>query len=342
MSFAFNFFAASDCGETGAPPGDAPPPAARAPAPAAGGPRATSPLEVVAADLSAAAAAVGAWSVVRVDGGGGGGGALALRRPALPPGGVDALTGAAGADVVRGVYEGGGKVWECTLDVLRLVCGGGGGGGGAGVRGRAVLDLGAGAGLLAAACVRLGARAVVAQDLNASVLAGLTAPTLGAALADAALADAAPGGAGEGAGRAGVPPVLLLAGSWTALADSLTGGGGGSSSGDGGGGDGRGAGAPAAAGARPPFPPRSVDVVVSAETLYDPGEYAPLLAVLRAALAPGGRALFGTKRLYFGAGLGGGSDAFEAAARAAGFAVARVATVQDGASMTRDVLELTA
>nr|SVE71271.1 EOG090X0C09 [Daphnia similis]SVE71903.1 EOG090X0C09 [Daphnia similis] len=77
------------------------------------------------------------------------------------------------SDVISGVYEGGLKIWECTLDLLdylnkesiqfdRLD----------------VLDLGCGSGLLGMHALRKGAQSVHFQDYNAEVLSLCTIPNV--------------------------------------------------------------------------------------------------------------------------------------------------------------------
>jgi 2-polyprenyl-3-methyl-5-hydroxy-6-metoxy-1,4-benzoquinol methylase len=175
-------------------------------------------------------------------------------------------------DVAEGVYEGGLKLWECCADLLSFLA--------AlppaaqplrpGVR---VLDLGTGAGVLAAVALRAGCD-VVAQDLNAEVLALATGPN---AVAAVAAAD------GDWAAAAAVAAarLRLVAGSWAAVA----------------------------AAAQPPSSAvaGAFDVVLSSETLYRPATVPVLLDALAARLAPGGVALLATKRFYFG--VGGGTRA---------------------------------
>ncbi|KAK7930834.1 hypothetical protein WMY93_007229 [Mugilogobius chulae] len=77
------------------------------------------------------------------------------------------------SDLISGVYEGGLKVWECTYDLLNLIekdietFGG-----------KAVLDLGCGAGLLGILALKRGAMHVHFQDYNSTVIEQLTVPTV--------------------------------------------------------------------------------------------------------------------------------------------------------------------
>jgi hypothetical protein len=97
------------------------------------------------------------------------------------------------------------------------------------------------------------------------------------------------------------------------------------------------------------FEPRKLDrlagacgVIVASEVLYREEHYGDIAAILAFALAPGGVAVIGTKRVYFGAALGGGSASFVASVAAAGCGLAaRVdGSVEDGRSMTRDIVVL--
>lgn len=196
---------------------------------------------------------------------------------------------------------------------------------------RHVLDLGAGTGLLGCAALALGAQHVTFQDLNAGVLQHITAANI-ALNAPAQLP---------------VPlPVTLLAGDWASVLQGVR----------------EGARECTAVGKH------TVQLVLSSETLYDPRLYSVLLDLIAEVLArptaaqagagagtgdgeagtaaargEGGRALFATKRYYYGEGLGGGSATFLEAARAhpAGFHAERVASVEDGRTMIRDILQLT-
>ncbi|XP_040905924.1 histidine protein methyltransferase 1 homolog [Toxotes jaculatrix] len=77
------------------------------------------------------------------------------------------------SDLIPGVYEGGLKVWECTYDLLELIEKDGETFGG-----KAVLDLGCGAGLLGILALKRGARHVHFQDYNSTVIEQLTVPNV--------------------------------------------------------------------------------------------------------------------------------------------------------------------
>ncbi|CAJ1067597.1 histidine protein methyltransferase 1 homolog [Xyrichtys novacula] len=77
------------------------------------------------------------------------------------------------SDLISGVYEGGLKVWECTYDLLELIEKDG-----ETFRGKAVLDLGCGAGLLGILALKRGAMQVHFQDYNSTVIEQLTVPNV--------------------------------------------------------------------------------------------------------------------------------------------------------------------
>ena len=88
---------------------------------------------------------------------------LALASPALE-----------GTDLESGVYEGGLKVWDCSLDLVRFV------GARPGLtRGKRVLELGCGQGLPGIAALQFGQAATLTlQDFNKEVLDCATGPCL--------------------------------------------------------------------------------------------------------------------------------------------------------------------
>ncbi len=227
---------------------------------------------------------------------------------------ADAVSGCAGADVVRGEYEGGAKVWEATADLLALLPA-------LRLRDARVLDLGCGAGLAGVGALGEGAAHVVFSDLNDAVLERVTAPTVAANAAAAAAA------AGRAAGSA-----LLLAGPWAALLAAARGDGArvrdAAAGGDG-----------AATAARAALA-RRFDVILSAETAYRPAACATLAALAAALLTPRGAAFFATKRFYFGAELGGGTDALLAALRnEPGLAAAVIREATD-CGVARDIVRV--
>ncbi|XP_075045808.1 histidine protein methyltransferase 1 homolog [Mixophyes fleayi] len=75
------------------------------------------------------------------------------------------------SDLISGVYEGGMKIWECTFDLIRYfededVI----------FRGKRVLDLGCGAGLLGIVALKRKAKEVHFQDYNSTVIEEITIP----------------------------------------------------------------------------------------------------------------------------------------------------------------------
>uniref|UniRef100_A0A8C5L1U0 Histidine protein methyltransferase 1 homolog n=1 Tax=Jaculus jaculus TaxID=51337 RepID=A0A8C5L1U0_JACJA len=77
------------------------------------------------------------------------------------------------SDLIPGVYEGGLKIWECTIDLLAYLTK-------AKVKfsGQKVLDLGCGSGLLGITAFKRGAREIHFQDYNSFVIEKVTLPNV--------------------------------------------------------------------------------------------------------------------------------------------------------------------
>ena len=86
--------------------------------------------------------------------------------------------------------------------------------------------------------------------------------------------------------------------------------------------------------------PESVDLVLAAETIYSPAQYPRHVAVLKHCMKPpNGEALIAAKSYYFG--VGGGTSLFTAAVEKDGtFEVDTVASFSDGASNVREILRV--
>lgn len=253
-------------------------------------------------------------------------------------------------DLVSGVYEGGFKTWECSVDLceylaaewpaLR-----------AGRRGLRVAELGCGAALPAALTLALAAldeqseqvgqptpvvHELWAQDYNRQVLQSLSWPNF---KLNGLAHRAADGG------------VRLLAGDWAACAQPMLRGGE----------EPPGEGAPAPkrprgeAGAATPeaaregAPARRFDLVLSADTIYSGASIGKLWALTRDLLEPeGGLALIAAKSYYFG--VGGSVAQLKAAVEADGTGAARglrytartVAQFADGKSNVREIVRIEA
>lgn len=237
-------------------------------------------------------------------------------------------------DVVQGEYEGGAKVWECTSDVIEWLLSGAAA---SALRpGCHVLDLGCGAAMLAAFALSRGAGHVTCQDLNLSVLRDVSAPNLRLNMTPAAAVSAAAAASQE---------VHLLAGPWESLATALST-------------DSESSGRSTAASVGSDGPSvswlrSSIDLLLASEVLYRESHYAPLLSIIRSTLCPDGVAVIGSKRTYFGAELGGSSLSFvdfvnasdaaassvsDSSAKARHLRASIAATLEDGRSMTRDII----
>uniref|UniRef100_A0A3Q3MIY4 protein-histidine N-methyltransferase n=1 Tax=Labrus bergylta TaxID=56723 RepID=A0A3Q3MIY4_9LABR len=174
------------------------------------------------------------------------------------------------SDLISGVYEGGLKVWECTYDLLELIEKDGETFGG-----KAVLDLGCGAGLLGILALKRGARQVHFQDYNSTVIEQLTE-------------DEEKDGISPPKKRAAdlsQDPLLakcrFFSGDWSTFLALV----------------------------KKEEPHPKYDIIFTAETIYNTAYYPALHETLHKLLAPDGLVYLATKSHYFG--VGGGLHLFE-------------------------------
>lgn len=206
------------------------------------------------------------------------------------------------SDLICGVYEGGLKVWECTYDLLELIEKEG-----QTFTGKAVLDLGCGAGLLGILALKRGARQVHFQDYNSTVIEQLTVSNVIINLLgdddDEEDSDDQQGGKGGGKIKAkqdlkeDIPPpkkrtidvsqhpllakCRFFSGDWSTFLDLLI---------------------------KEDKPPK-FDIILTSETIYNTAYYPALHETLENLLAPDGLVYLATKSHYFG--VGGGLHLFE-------------------------------
>ncbi|XP_074501841.1 histidine protein methyltransferase 1 homolog [Sebastes fasciatus] len=211
------------------------------------------------------------------------------------------------SDLISGVYEGGLKVWECTYDLLELIEKDG-----ETFEGKAVLDLGCGAGLLGILALRRGARQVHFQDYNSTVIEQLTVPNVIVNCQEDDEVDSEDDTEGRGKGktdgfkkkveekqevkdgspspkkRASDPsqhPLLakcrFFSGDWSTFLALL----------------------------KKEDPQPKYDIIFTAETIYNTAYYPALHETLHKLLAPHGLVYLATKSHYFG--VGGGLHLFE-------------------------------
>ncbi|KAK2824263.1 hypothetical protein Q5P01_021438 [Channa striata] len=213
------------------------------------------------------------------------------------------------SDLISGVYEGGLKVWECTYDLLELIEQQG-----ATFGGKAVLDLGCGAGLLGILALKRRARQVHFQDYNSTVIEELTVPNVILNCQQHDEADSEDDKEGRGKGKtekeadcemkkdkeevtdSNPPPkkravdpsqhpllakCCFFSGDWsTFLALVLK-----------------------------TDPPPKYDIIFTSETIYNTAYYPVLHETLHKLLAPDGLVYLATKSHYFG--VGGGLHLFK-------------------------------
>lgn len=206
------------------------------------------------------------------------------------------------SDLISGVYEGGLKVWECTYDLLELIEKDGETFGG-----KAILDLGCGAGLLGILALKRGARQVHFQDYNSTVIEQLTVSNviLNCQEDDEVDSDDDKEGRDKGGGKMktkqevkdGNPPTKkravdlsqqpLLAkcrffsGDWSTFLALVN----------------------------KEDPQPKYDIIFTSETIYNTAYYPVLHETFHKLLAPDGLVYLATKSHYFG--VGGGLHLFE-------------------------------
>ncbi|PWA25995.1 histidine protein methyltransferase 1 homolog [Gambusia affinis] len=211
------------------------------------------------------------------------------------------------SDLISGVYEGGLKVWECTYDILEIMEKEG-----ETFSGKTVLDLGCGAGLLGILALKRGARQILFQDYNSTVIEQLTVPNviLNCEEDDEVEGDGEKKGKGKGKKQedgcvekgkedlnSGSPPpkkraadlskhplmrkCLFYSGDWRTFLPLVL--------------------------KKEPQP--KFDIIFTSETIYNTCYYPALHETLHKLLGPSGLVYLATKSHYFG--VGGGLHLFE-------------------------------
>lgn len=204
------------------------------------------------------------------------------------------------SDVVPRVYEGGFKLWECALDLLRFLSEDST----LAIEGASVGELGCGHGLPAIHCLARGAARASLQDLNEDVLRTVTIPNL---LRNqvATREDLAPGRGGGGRSRS----VELFSGSWQD---------------------------PRLAGLMGRC---QYDLLLSSDTLYSLESIPHLLSLIEDLLAPGGVALVAAKRFYFGVG-GSTVEFVSQVQKRPSLSASVVKVFEDGQSNIREIIRV--
>jgi predicted nicotinamide N-methyase len=227
-------------------------------------------------------------------------------------------------DVVKSVYEGGFKLWECALDVMRYLC----------IElskqhaetptqsmnGLNVLELGCGHGLPSLFAIRCGANHVVMQDLNREVLTNLTVPNaIRNSVADMKQASSSQ---------------VIHASSITDRASFVVG-------------DWRNADISSAIAAPVQAHTNNhdeslaqFDLILTSDTLYSLDTSKALLQQITNLLKPSGRALVAAKRFYFGVG-GSTTDFMELVESYAALECQVVRVFADGSSNIREIVQVT-
>ncbi|XP_037322115.1 histidine protein methyltransferase 1 homolog [Pungitius pungitius] len=201
------------------------------------------------------------------------------------------------SDLISGLYEGGLKVWECTYDLLERLENAGETFGG-----KAVLDLGCGAGLLGILALQRGARQIHFQDYNSTVIEQLTVPNVILNCQEDDEIDSEEDKEGSGMGKVqeedsckekeriraadlsqhhSLAKCRFFSGDWSTFLAFLK--------------------------KEDPLP--KYNIIFTCETIYNPAYYPALHETLHELLAPGGLVYLATKSHYFG--VGGGLHLFE-------------------------------
>ena len=238
-----------------------------------------------------------------------------LRPPAPPPSTLPSSHPSLTSDVIPHLYEGGFKVWDCAIDLLRFLsshplslspsptsrsCL-------SPVPSPFVtLELGCGVGLPSLyLLLTYPAVHCTLQDLNREVLTHSTMPTFRLNLTPTPT----PSSSSPSPSHPLLTRCRFLSGDWSS--PSLL----------------------------PLLFPRCYQLILTSDTLYNPTSIPPLLHLIAHSLSPTGRVLVGSQRFYFG--VGGGSGELMRQVHADGrFECEVVSSVEDGRSTIRDVIEM--
>ncbi|XP_063790395.1 histidine protein methyltransferase 1 homolog isoform X2 [Pseudophryne corroboree] len=186
------------------------------------------------------------------------------------------------SDLISGVYEGGMKIWECTFDLMKyleeedVV-----------FKGKRVLDLGCGAGLLGIVALKRKAKEVHFQDYNSTVIEEITIPNILVNCdSDDVNENIEEKPSGKRYKKSGMKAGLLFScrffsGDWSHFRILM----------------------------QNEMPPMQYDIILTSETIYNPSYYSALHDIFQHLLAPNGIVYLTSKSHYFG--VGGGVHLFE-------------------------------
>ncbi|XP_072261537.1 histidine protein methyltransferase 1 homolog [Pyxicephalus adspersus] len=189
----------------------------------------------------------------------------------------------ANSDLISGVYEGGMKIWECTFDLLKYIEDED-----VTFKGKTVLDLGCGAGLLGIVALKQKAKEVHFQDYNSTVIEEITIPNAVVNCDNGEESGNVTEGPSKKKLRKSQTPADLLtkcrffSGDWsnfTRLMQNQT-------------------------------PPMKYDIILTSETIYNTDYYVALHSLFQHLLSENGTVYLASKSHYFG--VGGGVLLFEA------------------------------
>ena len=166
------------------------------------------------------------------------------------------------SDLRSGVYEGGFKIWECSIDLVEFLASNN-----ANLQDKDVLELGCGAGLPALYCLVCGADFVCFQDFNEEVIDYFTVPNIICNLKQQSpnIDDSCLAGLVN-------KKTLMLSGDWVDVCTCLK------------------------------TKNKKFDLILSSETIYNTENYEKLHKLLCDCLKENGLALLANKSYYFGVG----------------------------------------
>uniref|UniRef100_A0A8C5LUX4 protein-histidine N-methyltransferase n=1 Tax=Leptobrachium leishanense TaxID=445787 RepID=A0A8C5LUX4_9ANUR len=182
-------------------------------------------------------------------------------------------------DLISGVYEGGMKIWECTFDLLKYLEEND-----VEFKGKLVLDLGCGAGLLGILALKRKAKEVHFQDYNSTVIGEITIPNT-LVNCDNDKTSRCVQESSPKRPRMSESGLLsrcrFFSGEWSQFVQLI----------------------------QNEIPPKTYDVILTSETIYNPSYYSVLHSVFQSLLSRNGIVYLATKSHYFG--VGGGVHLFE-------------------------------
>ena len=168
-------------------------------------------------------------------------------------------------DVIKGVNEGGAKIWECSIDLMEYMQETGA------LKDKLVMELGCGIGMPGLLAYKMGAKSVHFQDYNTEVLVDHTVPSTILLMPETSDLDNLTGDRFNKVSHANCLDKVFkfFSGDWSFFIESLK---------------------------------TKYDVILTSETIYEEENYKSLHDILKHLLADDGFVLLAAKSYYFGVG----------------------------------------